>query len=67
MYRVSFTGGGKWEVRDGEGRLIGQLRQGITQAWTARTANGELRLINTNREYGGSAGPFEIANELVIW
>ncbi|AZF98434.1 hypothetical protein SEA_BIGMACK_33 [Arthrobacter phage BigMack] len=67
MYRVAYAGGGKWEVRNGAGELVGMLRQGITQAWTARTETGELRLINTEREYGGKAGPFEIANEMVIW
>ncbi|ALY08570.1 hypothetical protein BENNIE_33 [Arthrobacter phage Bennie] len=67
MYKVAYIGGGKWEVRNEAGELVGVLRQGITQAWTARTANGELRLIKTFREYGGTANPWEIANELVIW
>ncbi|QDH48222.1 hypothetical protein SEA_MAMAPEARL_34 [Arthrobacter phage MamaPearl] len=67
MKRVAYAGGGKWEVRNEAGELVGILRQGITQAWTARTPNGELRLIKTEREYGGTANPFEIANELVIW
>ncbi|ATW58748.1 hypothetical protein KDJ07_gp34 [Arthrobacter phage Urla] len=67
MKRVAYAGGGTWYVHTEAGDLVGILRQGITQAWTARTANGELRLINTEREYGGNASPFEIANELVIW
>lgn len=67
MYKVAYVGGGKWEVRNKAGELVGVLRQGITQAWTARTASGERRLINTFVEYGGKAGPFEIANGLVIW
>ncbi|ALY09990.1 hypothetical protein FDH62_gp32 [Arthrobacter phage Pumancara] len=67
MYKVVYANGGKWDVLDQNGNTVGQLRQSFDQSWTARTHDGQLRLINTEREYGGNKTPFEIANELVIW
>lgn len=66
-YAVNYTGGGKWQVTDQHGTYVGMLTQGITQAWTARTADGQLRLIKTEREYGGPEHPYKIANTMVIW
>lgn len=66
-YAVAYIGAGTWSVTDEHGQPVGLLLQGISQAWTARTASGERRLINTEREWGGPEHPWKIANTMVIW
>lgn len=67
-FRVTYIGGGKWAViRKEDGIVVGQLWQGITQAWTARDFENHRLLVAGHEEWGGPERPFTIANSLVNW
>ena len=67
MLRVEYISAAQWNVYNEDGVRVGTLYQGVTQAWSAFNIYGHRIPVKGYIEYGGTEGPYTIANRLVNW